>query len=561
MRKHKDTLANILLTITVFLAVVWVYNYKHDLPSEQPTEEKVTEEKPYPQSEEEYLSNFGGPPEEVIKELYGTKDGCLYPLQCNQSGLRIGNEYEAIFKIRFYPDEGENPEELYIYQNDVLLGTMHDDGKNGDDIKGDCIYTYATEMVANSLDDQFDFYASCGTRKSDILSLYSIRELTDKDWNDMDALNEELKKVELSYTDETGYVPYSLMEEAVNALYECAVTYCSKNGIEINAIEKSHDGIYIDYKFGISSIYDIKQYGVESAGNGSVSITLVEPYYDGGLVSFEDQASYMDIALGKQAEFTTQLNSNEVTHENIPSVFTPNSILIWHGHGGYKEDVGPYLLTGMPANEENVSKYQDDFASQAMIHYSDNIGITSVYIDKYIEDLSGTFVYLGACHSEEDARLANAMVAKGAVVVQGFSDTVYTSYDSAILDSMSHELCKFDSETECYQDFNTSFKNTVQNYENNDIDYVKKYTNKKEFKDTTAYLLYYGDHSYCISDYIQEDANNEQNNNVVDSVKDIFSQKCDQFLSSIWDRISEFLQKIVYELKVFWYGKKAMGVS
>lgn len=570
MRKHKDTLANILLTITVFLAVVWVYNYRHDLPSEQPAEDKVTaEEKTYPQSEEEYLSNFGGPPEDVIKELYGLEDGKLRNLSSTLCGVRVGNPTETVFSIRVYKENDSDCVELF--KNDELYGEMYDDATHGDKNAGDCIYSLTVPIESKDIDDRFDFYVKCGDRISDTVTIYTFSEWTKEQEEKENQLCSYIGDVLDSCCDETGYVPYQQISKTVDKLYDSIVNYCELNNVEILQIEKSADNVSFTFKSGLPILVQIPQADVGASSNAPVSIVTVEPCISGpsSLVSFENQASYIDIALGSSAYYQKQYEDENVNVENITEAFGPNRIIIWHGHGCFDYPNGVHLLTGILVTEGFQEKYQKYFDEKALIfsETKTHVFITSKFVELHIDDMSNTFVYLGACHSVEDSRLADAMIAKGATVVQGFTNTVYASYDTAVINSMSHELCKFDPDTELYQNFETALANTIQNCEDNDVDYAKKYTNKKEFKDTTAFLAYYGDPSYYIPEYIEVDEENNEADaeNISEDLFSIFknylSQKFDQFLSSIWDRISEFLQKIVYELKVFWYGEKAMGVS
>lgn len=129
MHKCRDVLADVLLTIVIFLTVVWAYNYKYDLPSEQSTEQDLSEEKTCPQTEEEYLATFGGPSEDVIKELYGLEDGKLHYLSSTLCGVKLDEPKETLFSIRVYKENKNDNVELY--KDGEFWGEMYDDATHG----------------------------------------------------------------------------------------------------------------------------------------------------------------------------------------------------------------------------------------------------------------------------------------------------------------------------------------------------------------------------------------------------------------------------------------------
>lgn len=134
-------------------------------------------------------------------------------------------------------------------------------------------------------------------------------------------------------------------------------------------------------------------------------------------------------------------DNEEASLENIASMGKYH-VVLWHGHGGYSEKLGPTLVTGIEVNFENCKKYAGAIANGSLVMGSTFL-ITPAFIENYVEtgSLVRTIVYLGSCSSARDNRLVNAFLAKGAAAVYGNSDVISTHYNLEMINAVSEGLC------------------------------------------------------------------------------------------------------------------------
>ena len=134
--------------------------------------------------------------------------------------------------------------------------------------------------------------------------------------------------------------------------------------------------------------------------------------------------------------------------------FSSNQIIIWHGHGGYKNSLHSFLVTGIKESDigqEERDKYNREIdKGNLVLCKSGNYAITSKFIDEYCGDLSGSFFYLGTCHSGEDETFANALLNKGAEAVVGNSTTISTIYNLLIQNKTLTNMLLKDENNEYY---------------------------------------------------------------------------------------------------------------
>ena len=123
-----------------------------------------------------------------------------------------------------------------------------------------------------------------------------------------------------------------------------------------------------------------------------------------------------------------------------------NEIIIWHGHGTYYSDKGEVLFIGEKCSSKrrmSDKEYNYEFTSgNVVFYYSGNMAITPKFIKAYCNNLDGSLVYLGACWSGYDSKLAEAFISKGAKAVVGFSQSVTTAYDCAFALEFAKALCE-----------------------------------------------------------------------------------------------------------------------
>lgn len=460
-------------------------------------------------------------------------DNSFSDLISNVSGLVVDTENEVILRVI----KGENvKEDIELFQDGSIIGIMHDDGKNGDSLANDGVYSYQTMLTPDKPNVDVVFYAKAGsiTGNELKLSVYSIPD--EKEIQKESSLFERLKEIEKKYAVD-GYVPKDKYPVAVDELYDYAQSLSYDNNVRIREITKNYDGISILFDSGFTYVYTFKQEGSES-GDGEVKLTVVtlEPYANADedrLRTFTSQAEQIADTLWDQTSVKI-FGDMYVNFENIKNSFQPNSFIIWHGHGGYTESGDSFLCTGVEASISNQLLYTVDFLTGKMLITSDNeIGITYRYFDSNIKDLSNSFVYLGGCYTGKDSYLMSVMLWKNAEVSVGFTDSVRSSYDCNIISEMVDRLCeKHDGR---YRTISYSLGCAVEKYGDNDGD------------DTPAYVKYYGNEEYRIDDIFPKeldlptDVVDDIQSQVDDTINDTVDKTANDISNTIQDSISSII--------------------
>lgn len=445
--------------------------------------------------------------------------------------------------------------EIELYMNDTYIGNMHDDGQDGDEVAGDEKYSFDVTIQSTELNETFNFYAKCDDIETTHKVLYSYNKKTsisdyDGSMELMNALNEEL---ELKLVN--GYVPYEKIDDVVDDLYKFALTYANNHSISIINVRKNDYGIAVDCGDGMTIICDVPLEGVDYNGDeNSIEIVTYEPFYSTGktpLKSFSDDANYI-VSNIPYCYYENKLEDSDVTISNIVNSVPSNGIIIWHGHGGYDNDIGSYLLTNQIYTSEILEEYPFDIDEKYILIRNGKIVITSEFIKNYLTEIDNTLVYLGACQSYKDSRLAQAFLDKNASVVFGFTETVYTTYDCAVMDMLSEEMCKGRDMLifTLYQDIKTSLKNIKNELGDNDIEYAKRYMNVSDYKDSTSFLIAEGNLDYYVGDYLVREKQDSIEKDVL-FIKEKFRIFKEELISaldsdeeisiSLWEKLKEKL--------------------
>ncbi|MBQ6475710.1 MAG: hypothetical protein IJJ34_05830 [Clostridia bacterium] len=187
----------------------------------------------------------------------------------------------------------------------------------------------------------------------------------------------------------------------------------------------------------------------------SPNILCLQPCYDLFLSSFsKDELESVDQAAFRFAEaydrFTfdpavSDLDNQQVTPETILT-FPDYDIIIWEGHGSYTDTTHSFLFTGQPYNDSYYAQHESDFKNGYLLATTNGyVAVTAGYFDAYLApgSLDGAIIYLAACSSCRDDTLVRTLLSKGARAVYGADGIIYTSYNYAVLDWISIDLCGY----------------------------------------------------------------------------------------------------------------------
>lgn len=291
-------------------------------------------------------------------------------------------------------------------------------------------------------------------------------------------VREGLRSIEESYRTEDGTVPSEDLEPLLDELEKAASQYQDQD--LITGYSRENSGIYMELEHCVGYLYSpsVK----DSMAGGSVSspalsdparasgvtrspasssassafsdltaasglpgeILTVEPYANNaefisnyvlnGLKSPDHTAAIVANALPETYTFTRANNRDSFSYEDS-SVLSRKSIIIWYGHGDYTDLYGPVLGSTLESTEENMVLYSMELASfdgkAEMIISGDYLAFTPWYFEHHLEDgsLNGSLVYLAACHSMQDSRLADVFLKKGASLTAGATDKISISYN------------------------------------------------------------------------------------------------------------------------------------
>ncbi|MDO5382356.1 MAG: VWA domain-containing protein, partial [Eubacteriales bacterium] len=221
----------------------------------------------------------------------------------------------------------------------------------------------------------------------------------------------------------------------------------------------------------------------------STSISKYMTYIDDGAVLIDNE--FDKYTFKKDGSSTDDdYNDSEVNFNACASV-SQYYMLLWHGHGGYDSSVGSFLLTGVKRTEENDKKLSAAIENKEILMTADSYVITAAFINKYVasDSLENAVVYLGACQSGKDSKLANAFLNKGAVAVYANSETIHTTYNLSMIKSVCEGLTKKNS-TGAYNSVSealTYAKNINGNYDTGELrtTETKLFTKKDEDKNFT----------------------------------------------------------------------------
>lgn len=422
-----------------------------------------------------------------VEMMGNVAENSLGELYADTDGLLINKENAATFIVKANVGDKST---ISIFENEELIGEMHDDGLDGDEKAGDNIFSYSLTISPENEDD-IVFYAELVNNKSNEIVLSVYDEPTEEEINNANDLFVQLKSIEEAASTD-GYVPLADYSTVISELYDTAERLSEERGIGIKSITKNKNGITILFDTGIKYAYILKQDGAEE-GDDSVylSVMTLEPYLNSiegatSLPSFSPQAQKIEETV-EGASYELVYNDSDVTFDNINSAFQPNSFIIWHGHGGYTDDGESFLGTGEPATTGQQLKHTIDLvAGRLVVTSNDRFAVTHKYFSKNIDDLANSFVYLGACHSAQDKMLLSVMIRKNADVAMGFTDSVLASYDSGIINALIDKLCTLDESGEEFIPMKTA------------LGYAKKACGDNDGDETPAKPIYMGNPEYKI---------------------------------------------------------------
>lgn len=425
-----------------------------------------------------------------------------------------------------------------------VLAEMHDDGKNGDTIAGDGIYTY--ELKVNYSKSKVDFFAKSGDVCSNKDQVSFVEAFTSDTLDLIEEIYKEFDRVNSEYCESNGCMSISHRENALDDIekYVCTLKVSKK----IKEYTKSDSSIGIELWNGMLILYNPQIDGMLSGGNDTnITIYTFQPEAD-----WEDNEtrieSYIDFPDGikKHSELLPtaakqianeysncsyseqwSTKNKDISLEDIQKI-GKNQIVLIEGHGSWVENIQSGTInTNIKINREELdcqsSKVNlelcDALSSKELLATdSQVVAITGKYIEHHCKDMDNTYIYLLQCHSGQGEHpLAESFIKKGAAAVIGNNESVMALYSSTMAYTTTKLLAECNPKTdECYT-LGEALEKAKDLYGKNDGKYRKYLDEQKydsgEFSKKAEPILF-GDENYrlevkkseanCLKGYVYE---------------------------------------------------------
>lgn len=227
--------------------------------------------------------------------------------------------------------------------------------------------------------------------------------------------------------------------EQVPAVIEKVADYIKeeKKKGSVTYFETTDSSVYFELKDKTPVVF-VPKVRDHKIGKGGGTV-LVQPFDNDTpeqyAERYENSAKAVAKAYGAAYSFkdSYQIKNGAVDLE-AAKTFSNATLLLWDGHGGYSTKTHSFLII----NDDFAKlkqKYPRDCSTDTLRIIGTTDGgaaITCNFINRYYNggDFDGAVVYLGACCSAMDDKLAGAFIKKGAACVYGNSSLVSLEYDS-----------------------------------------------------------------------------------------------------------------------------------
>jgi len=449
----------------------------------------------------------------VADEVYAgawTATPAINNFTANEINFLVDYESDIIFTAEVY----ETSDPVGIYRDGIFIGYMHDDGLDGDDVQGDGIYSYEIITTAEEAATEI-YYAECEDNVSESVTIQYFTMPSKQDADEASDVFTEISSIEAGYADEDGYVPEKLAQTVINDVADY-IDILYEEGTVID-YEVNDDCIIYQMASGLLLVFSPAVQDVDSIGyDTSMTVITCQPcltsygnYTEDYIAWPEGITSPMDMPDEAAENITddfsnytfadsTDYDDSEVSLSVIQS-FSPNQVILWHGHGGYSSWYHSFLLTGEDFDWSSwwwdAGYFLENVQGYFILNSSTGkVCITSKYINKYCGSMDNSFVYLAACNSGEDSVLSDAFLNKGAVAVVANSKTIKTLYNLTMEYTITSTMATVNSETGNYYTLSEALAVAKGTYGNDDRAYGGKGAAPTIFGGSEADNFRFGDY-------------------------------------------------------------------
>lgn len=389
----------------------------------------------------------------------GPKDDIKFEdFYCDVMDVYVGESAEATFTAKITSEKASLDEaEIVLNDGTGQIGFFNDDGVDGDAQADDDVYTC---VVTLSCEERcvVDYYIEALGFKSDEWEVAYYETLEEEDFDEAETVKTKVDESVRSLKNDDGTISTEKVPQAVTLIEGIAKDL--QNEGTITEYTTDNNVVWMRFTSGIQYAY-VPRIANYDAGSGNISIVTCQPYdadygatrsqevMNGARDATDGSARRLD-EMYSNYTFDEEYNNAEVDLDVIKN-FGENEIILWHGHGGYNEQLHSFLglNTGtVMADINNNRELSSDLASGRIILLSGGgVGVTSRFVDRYVPSLRGTFIYLGTCLSGKDNYLARSFERKGAAAVIANTESIITIYNYSMIKSTMDGLMMIDEAT------------------------------------------------------------------------------------------------------------------
>ena len=292
-------------------------------------------------------------------------------------------------------------------------------------------------------------------------------EKVQQGFEDYFNVKEHVAEITADYKNSKGYIEKDDINSAISTVGEYAKGMYKNKKIKDYEITEG-ESVWIQFNSGVEYIYIPIVEGMDSSTISTYQPCLTmypSNLQELGSKCVDGAASKVESVLN-DFSFKNNYDNDTISLDVLKSIGS-NQIVIWHGHGGYNTKTHSVLLTGLKLDEEKflldpiyyIEKigYTNDYLTgRILCSDSGYVMVSYKFFEKYLEDLSSSVIYLGACDSGKDDVLVNTFVDKGAKSVIGNTEEIPTEYNLKMISSVFNELVSVSDKK--YQDIKTALE-------------------------------------------------------------------------------------------------------
>ena len=297
-------------------------------------------------------------------------------------------------------------------------------------------------------------------------------KVTDEEYEDYIECLDEIYVIYSEYvSDETGYVDEKDHDSVISDV-ETLVKEYEESGV-IAFYSTEDETVYMEFSSLMVYVFSIPEEGMDSDPT-DLSGTVCFPYY--GEEWANDDSDAVDEREDEIVQTTDEFGDLTIMFADVSCIegfdyAAGTEMFIWHGHGGFSENLGEQMATSdlISSYPDSLNTYiagTDDTLNEALSNKSivgvgvghdpdtakSVYAITSYYVENYFPEMDDAIVYLATCMSGYTSQLADAFISKGAevVIANAGTESINTEYNQTMIKEVFSLMSGQDEEESGY---------------------------------------------------------------------------------------------------------------